>query len=265
MKTRIISGIVAALILVTVLFLGEIYIKLAVSLLALGAIYEIYKVSVNSLALKIAGYLYAVLFYSAFFTEWYYSAELMILFVVSLFVIFIAKNSEVSFEECAKTFFTAFYVCQFFSYLIHIRVMQYGVYLIWLPILAAFLTDIFALVFGLMIGRHKLCPVVSPKKTVEGSIGGILGSVAGMIVFGLVVSKFFSLTPNFTALIIIGVVVSIISQLGDLAASVIKRQYKIKDYGKIMPGHGGVMDRLDSVLFAAPAVYFILKYIPIFF
>ena len=265
MKTRIISGVVAAIILVAVLFLGETYIKLAVSLLSIGAIYEIYKISVKNNVLKTAGFLYAVLFYISFFTNTFYSAELMIVFVVSLFVIYIVKNADVTFEECAKTFFVAFYVCQFFSYLIHIRAMQNGVYLIWLPILCAFLTDIFALVFGLSFGKHKLCPIVSPKKTVEGSIGGILGSIFGMAVFGFVVNKFFSLTPNYVALVITGAVVSVISQLGDLSASVIKRQYKIKDYGKIMPGHGGVMDRLDSVLFAAPAVYFILKYIPIFF
>jgi len=124
---------------------------------------------------------------------------------------------------------------------------------VWILLLSAFGTDIFAYLIGKAIGRHKLCPAISPKKTVEGSIGGVFGSVLLCGLFSLVF-----MPAEFWTCIVIGVAGGIFSQFGDLAASAMKRKIGIKDWGTLIPGHGGVLDRIDSILFTAPLVYYIL-------
>ena len=124
---------------------------------------------------------------------------------------------------------------------------------VWVVILSAFGTDIFAYFTGMAIGSHKLCPSISPKKTVEGAIGGVLGSVLLCGLFGL-----FFLPLGTTNCVIIGIIGGVTSQIGDLSASVLKRKIGIKDWSSLIPGHGGVLDRIDSMLFTAPTVFYIL-------
>ena len=124
---------------------------------------------------------------------------------------------------------------------------------VWLIFIIAFITDIFAYFAGYLFGKHKLIPKVSPKKTIEGSIGGILGSTLVCLGFGY----YFNL--NLTMIILLGFFGSIIAQMGDLFASSIKRYVGIKDYGKLIPGHGGVLDRFDSVILVAPFVYSVIN------
>jgi phosphatidate cytidylyltransferase len=142
-----------------------------------------------------------------------------------------------------------FYVC-FFSF--HVVLMDRGGAgpLIWLIFLTAFGTDILAYFSGSAFGRHKLCPEISPKKTVEGAVGGFLGSVLFCGVFG-----YFAAPDALVHCLIIGALGGAAAQLGDLTASIFKRKLGVKDYGRLIPGHGGVLDRLDSVLFTAPLVY----------
>lgn len=121
----------------------------------------------------------------------------------------------------------------------------------WLILLTAFGSDIFAYFAGKFLGRHKLCPKLSPKKTVEGAIGGVVGSVALCVLFG-----YFFMRPYLVHCIVIGLLGSPLSMVGDLTASAYKRKMGIKDYGNLIPGHGGIMDRFDSVLFTAPFVYY---------
>ncbi|MDR2088366.1 MAG: phosphatidate cytidylyltransferase [Clostridiales Family XIII bacterium] len=143
------------------------------------------------------------------------------------------------------------YIC-FFSY--HVALVEqlprYG-RMVWLIFLAAFGTDILAFFTGRALGRHKLCPAISPKKTVEGAAGGFVGSVLLCGAFG------YLFMPALLAhCLILGAIGGVVSQLGDLTASVFKRNLGIKDYGGLIPGHGGILDRFDSVLFAAPSVYY---------
>ena len=119
--------------------------------------------------------------------------------------------------------------------------------------ITAFCTDIFAYFGGFFLGRHKLCPVISPKKTVEGSVCGILGS----LIFSMLFGWFFMDRSLLWACGVIGILGGITSQFGDLTASIFKRKMGIKDYGNLIPGHGGIMDRFDSVLFTAPVIYFL--------
>jgi phosphatidate cytidylyltransferase len=124
---------------------------------------------------------------------------------------------------------------------------------VWVVILSAFGTDIFAYFTGMALGSRKLCPQISPKKTVEGAIGGVLGSVLLCGLFG-----FFFLPLGFANCIVIGLIGGVTSQLGDLSASVLKRKIGIKDWSSLIPGHGGLLDRVDSILFTAPTVFYIL-------
>lgn len=145
----------------------------------------------------------------------------------------------------------------FFSFHV-VLVDQTGKYsiLIWLVFLAAFGTDICAYFTGVFLGKHKLCPNLSPKKTIEGAVGGVIGSVIVSGLFGY----FFA--PDLTIhCLILGFIASIFSMLGDLTASAYKREMGIKDYGKLIPGHGGIMDRFDSVLYTAPVVYYYILFV----
>jgi len=131
---------------------------------------------------------------------------------------------------------------------------------VWIVILAAFGTDIFAFFTGKAFGRHKLCPSISPKKTIEGSVGGVVGSVALCALF-----SWFFIPDGFVTCLIIGVAGSVAAQIGDLSASVMKRKIGIKDWGTLIPGHGGILDRVDSILFTAPLVFYILLIESFFF
>ncbi|MBQ8334279.1 MAG: CDP-archaeol synthase, partial [Clostridia bacterium] len=140
-----------------------------------------------------------------------------------------------------------------------------GEYLYLLTFIGPWVSDSFAYFTGRFFGRHKLIPEVSPKKTVEGSIGGIVFAALSFVIYGIIIQKFFApeIELNFLMLALSGAIVSVISQIGDLAASVIKRRFEVKDYGWIFPGHGGVIDRFDSVILTAPVLY-ILTQIPAF-
>ena len=129
---------------------------------------------------------------------------------------------------------------------------------------APWVTDTFAYLFGRLLGKHKLIPEVSPKKTVEGSVAGIVFCMIYVILFGFVCSKIWGVTCNYAILAALGVLLSIVGQIGDLAMSVIKREYNIKDYGKIMPGHGGALDRFDSVLAVSIVVAVVEIFVDVF-
>jgi phosphatidate cytidylyltransferase len=142
--------------------------------------------------------------------------------------------------------------------------MNLGKYYILLPFVSAFCSDAFALFAGMLFGKHKLAPELSPKKTVEGSIGGFAGSVLCVCLYAFIVNRVWGLTPHYGMLVVYGILGSAISQLGDLSFSYIKREYGIKDYGNIFPGHGGVLDRFDSVIFCAPLTATLLLLVPFF-
>ena len=140
------------------------------------------------------------------------------------------------------------YVVVCFMHIVFIRREAAGFFLVWLVFLTAWMTDTFAYTFGMLFGKHKLIEDVSPKKTIEGSIGGTFFCAASYLVSGILAEIFLNCNANLIFLTISGVFISVIAQVGDLIMSVIKRHYGIKDYGKIFPGHGGMLDRFDSIL-----------------
>lgn len=258
MKTRILSGLVMAPLLLIVYFGGPV-LTAACFLIGIMGVWEFYRgfhamevTPSYGIACAAALALYAIDFLlpeggSLFLTcrqLWFFGVV-----VVSLLSLFDIENRKP--EDAMATITGIFYVI-FFSY--HVTLVeQTGAYskMVWLIFLTAFGTDIMAYFSGYFLGKHKLCPKISPKKTVEGSIGGILGSVALCALFG----RFF-FEEEILHCVILGVLGGIISQFGDLTASIFKRKMGIKDYGNLIPGHGGILDRFDSVLFTAPMVYY---------
>lgn len=266
MKQRVITGVALVILLIAVLALGTPFVEIAVALLAVVAVTELFnatRLSGNKMLLLVAvigtAFLVTVQCFGAdFFTP------AMYVYIVVLFAVYMANMQTVKLKDIAKTFFITIYIAFLFAHIILVRNMEYGHLLIWLVLIGAFVTDTAALFGGKFFGKHKLCPKLSPKKTVEGSIGGIIGCIIGTLVFCLVCRFGFDLEINYGCAVAVGFGASIISQLGDLSASCIKRQFGIKDYGKIFPGHGGVMDRFDSLIFVSPFVYYMLIVFPIF-
>ncbi|MCQ2385478.1 MAG: phosphatidate cytidylyltransferase [Clostridia bacterium] len=163
-------------------------------------------------------------------------------------------NTENAFSKMAQVAVGTVYVTVGFVSMGLLRRMPGGEMTFGLVLVIAWGTDIAAYFSGVFLGKHKLCPKISPKKTVEGSIGGVLGCCLLCLLYGFLAGKAFHVTPVFPSLIIGGAILSVVSQVGALAASVIKREYGVKDYGKLLPGHGGILDRFDSLIAVAPVL-----------
>ena len=146
-----------------------------------------------------------------------------------------------------------------------VRILDHGFFCLMFAVLSGCVTDIFAYLTGKSLGRHKLCPVISPNKTVEGSIGGIVGTVAVLLSLGFTLEKANVMQVNFSALTFYTFLSSIIGQFGDLSMSAVKRCLGVKDYGNLFPGHGGILDRFDNLLFIAPFTCLFCRHIAPFF
>ena len=182
-----------------------------------------------------------------------------------VFGVAVFGNKTVSITDAGLLFASSLYIIAAFSSIIYIHdYVAYGNHIYLLTFICAWVTDIFAYFTGRFFGKHKLIPAVSPKKTVEGAIGGVVFCVISTVLFGFIIEKFFNeygiTSANYLMLAISGVFISVVSQTGDLIMSVIKRHYGIKDYGKLFPGHGGILDRFDSVLAVALILAFICTY-----
>ncbi len=177
-------------------------------------------------------------------------------YLIYLFTVTVFAKGTIRFEQTASVFTAVLYVVITFSSIVALRYIPGGKYIYLLTFLGPWVSDTFAYFCGRLFGKHKLIPEVSPKKTVEGSIGGIIFTAVGFVVYGMIVNHItdYALGLTYIPLALTGMIVSVISQIGDLSASLIKRNYGIKDYGFIFPGHGGVLDRFDSVLLTAPVL-----------
>ena len=192
-------------------------------------------------------------------------AVLPLLFVVTFgyFLLLVVAFGKVSLSNCATALLLGFIVPLFFSSAVFIRDLHGGVqggFYVLVALGAAWLSDTSAYFVGTFFGKRKLAPKVSPKKTIEGTLGGIVISTGLILILGLVYQARMGARVDFLALALLSPVFSVIAMLGDLTASAIKREYGVKDFGTIMPGHGGVLDRFDSVLFTLPAVYVATRY-----
>ena len=186
-------------------------------------------------------------------------AALLIVAVFAEMVVEYGKENALTFTDAAAIFASGIAIPLALSSLLHLRTMPDGGGMVLIPLVAAFCSDSMALFAGMLFGKHKLAPMVSPKKTVEGAIGGLVGGMVGMVLFRIIFACCTGRQLDLAWCLVIGLFGAAMGQLGDLSFSVIKREYGIKDYGRLLPGHGGVLDRFDSVIFAAPVIWLILK------
>ncbi|MGL5615706.1 MAG: phosphatidate cytidylyltransferase [Sarcina sp.] len=241
------------------IFLGGIWLKGLIAVLSVLGIYEFYKVikvkEIN--AIMPIGYLLLLCYYLSNnnFTILSY------IIIIGMAVLFCVPviNTKYTFIDSAMTMVGFIYVGVFFSLIFLVNGMKAGDFLVWLIFIASFGCDTFAYYSGKLFGKHKLCPKVSPKKTIEGSIGGMVGAAIICGIFGFIISRYCNVTVlplwNYP---LIGLICGVFSQFGDLAASSIKRYVGVKDYSHLIPGHGGILDRFDSILFSSIVVYFYL-------
>ena len=187
---------------------------------------------------------------------------LLLLYFTALAVELLAAHTALRFSKVCISAFAGLVVPLFLTAMVRLQMMDNGRFLVLVPCVIAFTADSGAYFIGRAFGNHKLAPVISPKKTVEGTIGGAACAVLGMIIYGLVLRFAFGFTVNFLYAAIYGLLGAAGSILGDLFFSCIKRQVKIKDYGNILPGHGGVLDRFDSMSVVAPLVEALVLLIP---
>ena len=266
MKQRIISAFVGVIVLILVLLGNQYVFDVAVTLISTVAVFEV----LNALGLtRFQGMTGVSLLFPVLLTLLSYKETQ--LYMPAFFVfssIFMLRmlfdHKEFNFTVASKfiTVITVIPLC--FLHVIMTRRLGFENLDVLVILLGCWITDSCAYFAGYFFGKHKLAPEISPKKTIEGSIGGIVGVSAVMTAYAAIASNIMGLGVNLISASLIGVICGLLSQCGDLCASIIKRENNIKDFGNIMPGHGGVMDRFDSLLFVAPVVYYILCYYPIF-
>ncbi len=214
-------------------------------------------------ALEIVCYLAIFAFYgiTVFASDDMFVLLWAVLFFFSVLGVYVFTFPKYHANQIMAAYFCVLYAPVMFSFIYRIRMGEYGIYLVWMVFIASWISDTFAYLTGMLLGKHKLAPVLSPKKSIEGSIGGIAGSALAGALFGFLFSAKVGQEVNMIVVCaILGALGSIISQIGDLAASAIKRNHEIKDYGHLIPGHGGIMDRFDSVIVTAPIIYFLIYY-----
>ena len=193
---------------------------------------------------------------------WLLAAFLVLLFV-SVVVEF-GTPRALAYRDVCTILMAGIAIPLAFSCLMRLRLMEHGGGLVMIPLVAAFCSDSAALFVGMALGKHKLAPRVSPKKTVEGAVGGLLGGMLGMVIFRIIFFLVTEVQLNIAWCLLLGLAGAVMGQLGDLSFSAIKRECGIKDYGRLLPGHGGVLDRFDSVIFASPLVWLIIRSITLY-
>ena len=269
--TRLISGILLLAFTFVTMFFGGQLLLVTLFMISLLGLYELYKVmKFEDTPLACVGYLGAFAWYLNIDTKPnaildIKVPELMIfsIVVVAALLVFVVKYPKYSANQLFSTIFGIFYIPVMISFIFKTReTIAYGQWLAWMVYVSSWGSDTCAYAVGRLFGRHKLAPNLSPKKSIEGSAGGIVGSALIGVIFGLIMSNFTGKSENLIIIFaVIGGLGSVISQIGDLAASGIKRNYDIKDYGHLIPGHGGILDRYDSIIITAPIVYFLSLYL----
>ena len=258
-KTRLLSGILLVIIaLLTIISGGDILFAtiLAISLIGMTEIYKI--LDVNKKLLGFVGYAAAIVYFALIrfgFTEWI--TMFTITFLIVLMAVFVFTYPKYRSEHIMLAFFGLFYVAFMLSYVYQIRMLEQGAFLVWLVFFCSWGCDTCAYCVGVTMGKHKLAPVLSPKKSIEGAVGGVGGAARLGAAYAALINRFApGADANVLSYALICAVGGVISQVGDLAASAIKRNHDIKDYGKLIPGHGGILDRFDSVIITAPIIFY---------
>ncbi|MCI8470314.1 MAG: phosphatidate cytidylyltransferase [Clostridia bacterium] len=257
---RVISGVLGFPLVLIIFLLGnKIVVDIALAIIALLSMNEYFN-AVKKIAKPVYWIGYVSCFSIAFIhivPEQYLNMVVTLSVPTILIILFaqvIATDMKTTFKDIAYTFVGIFYVVFFIMFVAFINGMPNGNILIWYAILAAWGTDISAYMVGKYLGKHKFSKV-SPKKSIEGCIGGVIGAIILMIGYTYVANTCWGMNYSYWFIIGIGTILSLVGQIGDFAASSIKRFVDIKDYSNLIPGHGGMLDRIDSLIFLAPFAY----------
>ena len=256
-KTRLLSGIVLVAAALVLIITGGDVLLFSTLLISYIGMFELYRIfHVEKELPGIVGYLAATVFYCNL--KWAFLPDLMVVvlgFLMALMFVYVFTYPKYKTEQMLAVFFGVFYVAVMLSYVYQTRMLTAGAYIVWLIFLCSWGCDTCAYCVGMLIGKHKMAPVLSPKKSVEGAVGGVVGAAALGAIYAAVTHG------PIVEYAVICAVGALISMVGDLAASAIKRNRGIKDYGKLIPGHGGILDRFDSVIFTSPIIFYLAKMI----
>lgn len=266
-KTRLISSIVLVIIALVTILQGGYLLAAVLLFLALVAYRELMRAckllgeGKKCNGLEMTGYAGIVVYYllMTFTTERIYLFLTVIMILAAFMFLYVFTFPKYRAEQVMCAFFNVAYAPVMLSCIYLVRSLPYGVYSVWMIFISSWICDTCAYAVGILFGKHKMVPRLSPKKSIEGAVGGVVGSALVGALYG-----YFIVEPVITeqkvtwVFVLISAVGAVISQIGDLTASAIKRNHEIKDYGKLIPGHGGVMDRFDSVIFTAPMIYLLV-------
>ena len=259
-KTRLLSGIVLVALALLFIISGGPVLLTAMTVISLIGMFELYRVFGIEKALPGAvGYLAAVCYYLDLAFDFVPDPMMLwMAFLILLLAVYVFTYPKFKADQIMAAFFGMFYVGVMLSYIYQTRELTAGAYLVWLIFLCSWGSDTCAYCVGMLIGKHKMSPKLSPKKSVEGAVGGVVGAALLTALYAWIFREQMDLAgAEIWILAAISAVGALISMVGDLAASAIKRNYDIKDYGRLIPGHGGILDRFDSVIITAPIIYFL--------
>ena len=267
-RVRLLSGIVVAALMLLCAWLGGVYLLALLMGVSVVGLYEFYH-AVGLLPdgkyidlLTGIGYVGTVAYYlSIGITQSLFAMLFIIVLLLVVFMgVYVFTFPKYNASAIVSAFFGFFYVGVMLGFVYLTRALDQGIFIVWLIFFSSWFCDVFAYFTGMLLGRHKLAPVLSPKKSVEGAIGGIVFPAIFGAIYGYCINRY--AIPGFpiAAIAVLTAIGAAVSQVGDLSASAIKRNHDIKDYGNIIPGHGGILDRFDSVIFTAPMIYFISGY-----
>ena len=262
MRTRVITGLVALCVLIPILIFSNTFLlDAALAICCIIAIFEMLKCvgTVKKLWISVPTLVISSLLILAVrplkgmmegFSFTQVTLPVLLCAMLYLLAVMVFSKNKITIEDIAVSGFMAAYITAAFASILFLRDSVGGAYTYLLVFIGAWVTDIFAYFCGMLFGKHKLIPEVSPKKTIEGSICGTLFCGVSFILYGILIDRFVEHATRTSLLVLFayGIIVAIVSQIGDLCMSAIKRHYGIKDFGKLFPGHGGMLDRFDSIL-----------------
>lgn len=260
---RLISGIILVIIALVTIILGKDVLLVTVVAISVIGFYELAKVYGLQWKLPgICGYIATIGYYALIRMD--YKEYIIVFFIAYLIVlmgIYVFTFPKFKAEDVMVCFFGMFYVILMLSYIYQVRMMQDGAYIVWLIFLCSWGCDTCAYLVGVMFGKHKMAPVLSPKKSIEGGIGGVAGAALLGFIYATIFKDKITIDNANIIFPIVCAAGGIISQIGDLTASGIKRNHDIKDYSRLIPGHGGILDRFDSVIITAPIIYYLVAFL----
>ena len=260
-KVRLLSSIVLMILMLFFVITGGNVLLAATAFLSFVAMMEFMRMAkIHKSPLAVPGYASIALLYVLLLTDNMDKLVMLsVFFLLAVMTVYVVSFPKYRVEQMLYLFFGFVYTGWMISYIYQVRELPGGTFSVWLIFIAAWGSDVCAYCAGMLLGKHKAFPVLSPKKTWEGCIGGVVGAALVAALYCMAMNHWFDQAFSVVQYAIVCGCGAVISQVGDLAASAMKRNNEIKDYGKLIPGHGGVLDRYDSVIFVAPIVYYLLQ------